>query len=44
MKGETTTTMNLHLEFLNNVLAQRELEKRRSPLVQRFRPFGTGIF
>jgi hypothetical protein len=26
------------------VLAQRELEKRRSPLVQRFRPFGTGIF
>jgi hypothetical protein len=26
------------------VLAQRELEKRRSPLVQRFRPFGAGIF
>jgi hypothetical protein len=26
------------------VLAQRELEKRRSPLVHRFRPFGAGIF
>ena len=26
------------------VLAQRELEKRRSSLVQRFRPFGAGIF
>jgi hypothetical protein len=28
----------------SHVLAQRELEKRRSPLVQRFRPFGAGIF
>jgi len=27
-----------------NVLAQREMEKRRSPLVHRFRPFGAGIF
>jgi hypothetical protein len=26
------------------VLAQREMEKRRSPLVHRFRPFGAGIF
>ena len=25
-------------------LGQRELEKRRSPLVQRLRPFGAGIF
>ena len=27
-----------------HVLAQREMEKRRSPLVHRFRPFGAGIF
>jgi hypothetical protein len=27
-----------------DVLAQREMEKRRSPLVHRFRPFGAGIF
>ena len=26
------------------VLAQREMEKGRSPLVVRFRPFGAGIF
>ena len=28
----------------DDVLAQREMEKRRSPLVHRFRPFGAGIF
>jgi len=33
-----------HLIRFEIVLAQRELEKRRSPLVQRFRPFGAGIF
>jgi hypothetical protein len=27
-----------------HVLAQRELERRRSPLVQRFRPCGAGVF
>jgi hypothetical protein len=32
------------IKYASPVLAQREMEKRRSPLVHRFRPFGAGIF
>jgi hypothetical protein len=37
-------TVNIEAREGNVVLAQREMEKRRSPLVHRFRPFGAGIF
>jgi site-specific DNA-methyltransferase (adenine-specific) len=41
MAFEDTWEWNIDAE---RVLAQREMEKRRSPLVRRFRPFGAGIF
>jgi hypothetical protein len=38
------TSVNLRWLPPSFVLAQREMEKRRSPLVHSFRPFGAGIF
>jgi hypothetical protein len=37
-------TVSQHIWICGGVLAQREMEKRRSPLVHRFRPFGGGGF
>jgi hypothetical protein len=43
--AETVVQLGKHMHFRQiPVLAQREMEKRGSSLVHKFRPFGAGIF